>query len=141
MTTCFKDIANMKDGYTHHFDPISAYEVMNRNDHFLTFYSKGNDIRPNTTAYISKINHNNLNSLENKVNLSKINNKDLMLLKDNLSRNNLNIPLNTLKSAFTSPTEITYPKYYLPTKANGGLFNNPFPPVVSRKKKAQSKKK
>ena len=52
--------------------------------------------------------------------------QEVLRVKNELSKVNINISVAILKNAFLTPDTVNYPKYFLPNSAFG-LLNNPFP--------------
>jgi hypothetical protein len=126
-----QEIDNQKHG-----EYFSSYK------HALSLYDNYNDIKDrnfNEKQPVNSINYkifagnrpNTVNELTNPLRqrrtlsaFEKLN--DINMLKNDLNKANVTIPLKSLKNALISPDADKYAKYYLPTRGFG-LFKNPVP--------------
>ena len=121
-----------KDGY--HYNPISVYETLNEDEKYFGDFNKFSSVKRPITSYFQ----NECNLFNNKKKLSHLGLIEIKNLKNDLAFAEMNISLKTLKKAFLTPSEKSYPKYFLPTPGYG-LPKNPIT-ILNKKKRPTSKK-
>ena len=123
-------ISNKKDGYLLYVKPLSMldHSICLKNDNFI------DKAKRSMSLDFKEINPEKYNMLSQRKTLAAFNFNEVNRLKGELSKENINIPMHTLRRAFISPETLVYPKHYLPN-SGFGLLSNPF--VENKKKKAK----
>ena len=114
-------ISNNKNDYIANVKPLSMLDYSN---HIKTEVIKDKSKR-SISLDLKEVNPEKYNMLSQRKTLSVFNYHEMTRLKGELSKENINIPINTLKRAFLPPEVVVYPKHYLPN-SGFGLLTNPF---------------
>ena len=122
-----KEIANKKDGYLLYIKPLSML------DQSVTLNNNKNvhKSKKSISMDLKEFNPEKYNMLSQRKTLAVFNFNEVTRLKGELSKENINIPMNTLRKAFLSPETTVYPKHFLPNPGFGLLLN----PYVENKRK------
>jgi hypothetical protein len=108
------EFSERNEGYLQHYNPLSFYDNGVETNMLQTNYANRTKLKdPNLESMMEKRN-----------NLNFANFKEVMKLKDDLVKENINIPMKVLKNAFLAPETVSYPKYFLPSQGFGLLSNN-----------------